>query len=99
MTQPVLFDYWRSSASYRVRIGLNLLGLAYESRVIDLVAGQQRDEGYLRRNPQGLVPSLEIDELSLTQSMAILEYLEETRRPGWLPREPSGRGGRGGRGR
>lgn len=91
MTQPILFDYWRSSASYRVRIGLNLLGIAYDAMAVDLVAGQQREEDYRRRNPQGLVPTLEIDGLSLTQSMAILEYLEETRAPGWLPRDPAGR--------
>lgn len=83
--RTVLFDYWRSSAAYRVRIALNLLGEACLLRPVDLVAGEQRSAENLARNPQGLVPTLEIDEISLTQSLAILEYLEETRAPGWLP--------------
>ncbi|QFI68880.1 maleylacetoacetate isomerase [Sinorhizobium alkalisoli] len=91
MSHAVLFDYWRSSASYRVRIGLNLLGLAYESRPIDLLSGAQRSEENLARNPQGLVPTLAIDEVELTQSLAILEYLNETRSAGWLPADPVGR--------
>jgi maleylacetoacetate isomerase len=83
----VLFDYWRSSASYRVRIGLNLLGLTYESVAVDLVNGAQTSGDYLGKNPQGLVPALEIDGQSLTQSLAILEYLDETRNAGFLPKQ------------
>lgn len=91
MSKIVLYDYWRSSAAYRVRIGLNLLGLAYRSVPVDLVAGEQRDAENLGRNPQGLVPTLEIDGLRLTQSLAILEYLDETRGAGWLPHAPAAR--------
>ena len=87
----VLHDYWRSSAAYRVRIALNLLGLAYESRPVNLLKGEQAGAENLARNPQGLVPTLEIDGLRLTQSLAILEYLDETRKAGFLPEDPAGR--------
>lgn len=87
----ILYDYWRSSAAYRVRIALAHLGLDYESRAVDLVAGDQRQPENMARNPQGLVPTLEIDGLELTQSLAILEYLNETRDAGLLPEDPAGR--------
>ena len=86
-----LHDYWRSSAAYRVRIGLNLLGLAYDSLPVDLVAGVQALPDHLARNPQGLVPVLEIDGASLTQSLAVLEYLDEAHGAGFLPQDPLGR--------
>jgi maleylacetoacetate isomerase len=88
---PILFDYWRSSAAYRVRIGLNLLGLAYDAVPVDLLTQQHRGPANLARNPQGLVPSLAIDGINLTQSLAILEYLNETRAAGFLPDDPAGR--------
>lgn len=86
-----LYDYWRSSASYRVRIALGLAGLAWDTVPVDLVAGAQRSADHLARNPQGLVPVLEIDGLRLTQSVAIVEYLDETRGLGLLPADPVGR--------
>jgi maleylacetoacetate isomerase len=91
MPATVLYDYWRSSAAYRVRIGLNLLGLPFHPVPVDLVAGEQAGTANLARNPQGLVPTLEIDGITLTQSLAILEYLDETRGAGWLPNDPAGR--------
>jgi maleylacetoacetate isomerase len=91
MTDIVLYDFWRSSAAYRVRIGLNLLDLPWRPVPVDLTAGAQREAENLRRNPQGLVPTIEIDGQSFTQSLAILEYLDETRHAGWLPADPAGR--------
>lgn len=88
MPETVLYDYWRSSAAYRVRIALNLLGLPYRSIPVDLTEGEQTQADNLARNPQGLVPTLDIDGISLTQSLAILEYLDETRSAGWLPQAP-----------
>ncbi|WP_284165147.1 maleylacetoacetate isomerase [Frigidibacter sp. SD6-1] len=85
MPETVLYDYWRSSAAYRVRIGLSLLGIPYRRLPVDLTAGEQREPDNLACNPQGLVPTLDIDGRRLTQSLAILEYLDETRQAGWLP--------------
>lgn len=91
MTDVILHDYWRSSSAYRVRIGLNLLGMAYRTVEVDLTTGAQHDPSHLTANPQGLVPVLEIDGLCLTQSLAILEYLDETRAAGFLPKDPASR--------
>ena len=76
MARPILYDYWRSSAAYRVRIALNLKGVDYESRQVDLREGEQRSADYRALNPQGLVPMLEIDGHRLTQSLAIINYLD-----------------------
>jgi maleylacetoacetate isomerase len=76
MSRPVLYDYWRSSAAYRVRIALNLKGIDYESRQVDLREGAQQSDEYRALNPQGLVPMFEIDGHRLTQSLAIVSYLD-----------------------
>ena len=75
-----LYDYFRSSAAYRVRIALNLKGLTPERAFVHLKRGAQREEAYLALNPQGLVPALVLDGggPAMTQSIAILEYLDET---------------------
>jgi maleylacetoacetate isomerase len=73
----ILYDYFRSSAAFRVRIALNLKGLQAERRFIHLRRGEQRAREYLELNPQGLVPMLVVGERRLTQSLAIIEYLEE----------------------
>jgi maleylacetoacetate isomerase len=86
-----LHEYWRSSASYRVRIALGLFEIAHDRVEVNLLAGDQRATGNLSVNKQGLVPTLEIDGLVLTQSLAILEYLEETRGPLLLPPDAAGR--------
>ena len=72
----ILYDYWRSSASYRVRIALNLKGAAHERVPVDLLGGEHSGEAYLARNPQGLVPMLEANGARLTQSLAIISWLE-----------------------
>ncbi len=87
----VLHDFWRSSACYRVRIALNMAGLDFESRTVDLLAGCQSSEAYLRIHPQGLVPALEIDGIVLTQSLAIIEYLHEKGHCRVLPGGPEAR--------
>jgi maleylpyruvate isomerase len=88
----VLHDYFRSSAAYRVRIALHLKGLAAERRFVHLRRGEQRAPGYLALNPQGFVPTLEVAGGRLTQSLAIIEYLEETHpEPALLPADPADR--------
>lgn len=89
----ILHGYWRSGTSYRTRIALNLKGLAYQQAGVDLRRGDQRSEAFLALNPQGLVPALETDDGAvLTQSPAILEWLEERYPdPPLLPADPTGR--------
>ncbi len=89
-----LYSYWRSSAAYRVRIGLNLKRLAYRIVPVHLVrdGGQQHLPDYAALNPQELVPSLRHGERVLTQSLAILEYLDEVwPQPALLPADAGGR--------
>lgn len=86
-----LYTYFRSSAAFRTRIALNLKGLEWESVSIDLrVKPSERDKSdYLNVNPHGLVPALVVDGVTITQSLAIIEYLEEIRPdPPLLPRTP-----------
>jgi maleylacetoacetate isomerase len=89
-----LYDYFRSSAAYRVRIALNLKGVTPDERTyVHLRMGNQRAQDYLALNPQGLVPALELDGGAvLTQSLAIIEYLDETyAEPPLLPSAPEAR--------
>jgi maleylacetoacetate isomerase len=74
--EVVLYDYWRSSAAYRVRIALHLKGVAYRSVPVDLRLGEQGGDDYVARNAQGLIPLLEIDGHRLSQSLAIIDYLD-----------------------
>ena len=76
MTSLVLHDYFRSSASYRVRIALNLKGLAYERVEISLIAGEQKSDSYLAQNAQGFVPLLVADGQTIIQSLAIIDWLD-----------------------
>lgn len=89
-----LYTYFRSSAAYRVRIALNLKGLDAEQVPVHLLrdGGEQKSPGYLALNPQGLVPALEDDGRLLTQSLAIIEYLDESHpAPPLLPADAAGR--------
>jgi maleylacetoacetate isomerase len=82
----ILHGYFRSSASFRVRIALNLKGLAYDQAPHHLRRGEQRAAGYLALNPQGMVPALAVDGAVLTQSLAMIEYLDEVHpEPALLP--------------
>ncbi len=87
-----LHGYWRSTTAYRVRIALTLKGVAYAQVTHDLRTGAQREAGYRALNPQGLVPALETDDAVLTQSSAILEWIDETYpNPPLLPSNANGR--------
>jgi maleylacetoacetate isomerase/maleylpyruvate isomerase len=84
-----LHSAWRASAPYRVRIGLNLKGLDYAIKPVDLVTSQHHDPAYRALNAQALVPTLEVDGRKLTQSLSILEWLDETYpQPRLLPADP-----------
>jgi maleylacetoacetate isomerase len=92
MGEVILHDYWRSSASYRVRIALNHLGIAYRAVPVDILGAAHRTDDYLAVNPQGLLPTLTIDGRVMTQSLAIIEYLAEMYPDaGILPGNPADR--------
>ena len=92
MSDAVLYGYYRSTAAYRVRIALNLKGLSAEHRFVHLRKGEQAQPAYRKINPAGLVPYWIDDDLELAQSIAIIEYLEETHpEPPLLPADPKGR--------
>src|SRR4051812_17622388 len=78
MSRPILYDYFRSSAAFRDRIALNLKGVNYESRQVDLRSDAQKSAEYRSVNPQGLVPMLEIEGHRLTQSLAIIVHLDQS---------------------
>jgi len=88
MSETVLYGYWRSSATYRTRIALNLKGISYRTVGVHLLKEEQVAPEHLARHPSGRVPILEIDALRIGQSMAMIDYLDETRpEPPLLPRE------------
>ncbi|MGZ3416828.1 MAG: maleylacetoacetate isomerase [Polyangiales bacterium] len=84
-----LHHYWRSSSSWRVRWALALKGIVYDSNAIDLLKGAQNDPSQVARSPFGYVPCLEVDGRPLSESVAIIEWLEETQpTPALFPRDP-----------
>jgi maleylpyruvate isomerase len=96
MTTLRLYGYWRSSSAWRVRIGLGLKELPYERVIVNLLAGEQFSEAHRARSPLSMIPVLEVEDggrtFRLVQSMAILEWLDETHRdPPLLPADPAGR--------
>ena len=89
MSTILLHDYFRSSAAYRVRIALNLKGVDYRSAPVNLLWSEQQKDAYRAINPQGFVPALEVDGRTLTQSLAIIGWLEATYpEPRLLPADP-----------
>jgi len=85
----LLHHYWRSSSSWRVRWALAFKGISYRSNAIDLLKGDQLQESFKEHSPMGLVPCLVVDGRALTESMAIVEWLEETHpTPPLLPKDP-----------
>jgi len=92
MTRPILYDYWRSSAAYRVRIALALKGVDCERVAINLLDGAQQAPDYKARNPQGLVPMLDLGGERLTQSLAIIDRLDSLwPEPRLVPADPAAR--------
>lgn len=90
MSTPKLYSYWRSTASYRVRIALALKAIAYDYVPVNLLDGEQLEAPFKGINPQAQIPVLQIDNALLHQSLAILDYLETTRpEPALLPSDPA----------
>ncbi len=79
MSDCTLYSYWRSSSSWRVRLALHFKQISFATKTVNLLKNEQLSAEYLKLNPQGLVPSLAIDGLLLSESTAVMEYLEETR--------------------
>merc|ERR1719378_1940295 len=87
--KAILYSFFRSSASFRVRAALAMKGIDYEYKAVHLVKGEQLADNYKEINPQCLIPTLVIDDVKLTQSMSIIEYLDETRpQAPLLPKNP-----------
>ena len=92
MPKPVLYDYFRSSACYRVRIALNLKSIAYDPVPVNLLENEQKADDNRARNPQGFVPTLEVGELRLVQSLAIIDWLDARYpEPALLPQDADDR--------
>lgn len=92
MTETILYGYWRSSATYRTRIALNLKGVSYRTVGVHLLKDENNSPEHLARHPSGRVPILEIDGVRIGQSMAMIDYLDETRpEPPLLPKDAKAR--------
>ena len=92
MTRAILYDYYRSSACYRVRIALNLKSIDYEARVINLADGAQKAADYRALNPQGLIPLLVMDGQTISPSLAICDFLDAAvKEPPFVRHEPADR--------
>jgi maleylacetoacetate isomerase len=92
MNETILYGYWRSSATYRTRIALNLKGISYKTVGVHLLKNENTSPEHLARHPSGRVPILEIDGHRIGQSMAMIDYLDETRpNPPLLPKDPAAR--------
>jgi maleylacetoacetate isomerase len=92
VSETVLYGYWRSSATYRTRIALNLKGVSYRTVGVHLLKDEQTQPAHLARHPSGRVPILEIDGHRIGQSMAMIDYLDETRpAPPLLPKDAKAR--------
>src|SRR5690242_5624961 len=92
MSETILYGYWRSSATYRTRIALNLKGVSYKTVGVHLLKNENLSAEHLARHPSGRVPILEIDGHRIGQSMAMIDYLDLTRPdPPLLPKDPATR--------